>query len=998
MSLLTDLVRRFRGLFRDGSEDAETREELRFHLEMETEKNERAGMDSGEARRRARLRLGGLEAIREAVRDARGARPLEDLARGLRNVKQAWRLLARNRGFAVATLATIALGVGGTAAVFSVVYGVLLRPLPYVEPEQLVRLWEVHPGANAPIPGAPLSRQTYHAWAESATTLQGIGSYRVRESSVTGAGVARRARGTRVTPSLLDLLRAAPAIGRLFVEGDAEQGAEPVVVLAHQTWRTWFAGDAGALGRRVAIDDVDHRVVGVMRDGFDFPPDGRNEVAFYTPFAVPLVDPEADVISMVAAIARLAPGTTAAQAEAEGTAYARAVDRPFSELVFGEGGPVEVRVRSLVDQMTMSVRPALVMLTVGVGLVLLVACANVANLLLARQSGRSRELAIRAALGAGRGRLARQLLTESLVISLLGGALGLGAGWVMTVAVPALAPAGFPRVGDIRVDVGFLVAALVAAVFVGAAAGTLPALRHSRVALAPSMQAGGARAAGSSGGGLRRGLLVVESALAVVLLVGAALFARSLVALLDVDAGYDPANVLVADVSISEQDGQTNRTEQLLVAVLERVRGAPGVRAAGAGSMAPFGDFIYSWGFNLPGVATAGGEPLVARALASIVTPGYVEALSIPLTDGRVFTTADTTSPVIAMLVNEMFVRAYLNDGRPPVGRRFIGMLPNLLGRDDAVVHVVGVVDDVLLGSLDGQPQPQIYLPLGAAGVELRRAATLVVKTDGDPESLVPLVTRTVRTIEPAAAVSRTGALTARVTGTSFHKLASDNGDGLVFPLDSSLAPSCRDAAGFLTRRVLARALLESAVARAANAPMNTRGLNERRPHDARSVQYAPNRSVAHGTRRDDTVGVTRLGRRPREIRRVPASAGTSAPVLVLHGVRQHQRRDRRRRSRRAHGPRDRGAQGERHREAGRRTRRGDGGDQRDRRAAGVGVRQPVAVRHCPRDLRESHLLALRRQHQSVDPHCGGTWTRDAHRGRRQRDRPATGSGARDAV
>ena len=221
--------------------------------------------------------------------------------------------------------------------------------------------------------------------------------------------------------------------------------------------------------------------------------------------------------------------------------------------------------RSLVDQMTMTVRPPLVMLTVGVGLVLLIACANVANLLLARQSGRSREFAIRAALGAGRGRLARQLLTESLVISLLGGTLGLGAGWVMTVAVPALAPADFPRVGDIRVDIGFLVAALVAAVFVGVAAGTLPALRYSRVALAPSIQAGGARAVGPSGRGLRRGLLVVESALAVVLLVGAALFARSLVALLDVDAGYDPADVLVADVSISEQDGKTNRTEQLLV-------------------------------------------------------------------------------------------------------------------------------------------------------------------------------------------------------------------------------------------------------------------------------------------------------------------------------------------------------------------------------------------------------------------------------------------------
>ena len=646
----------------------------------------------------------------------------------LQDVKHALRLIVRNRGFAIATLGTIALGVGGTATVFSVVYGVLLRPLPYVDSDQLVRLWEVHPGGNAPISTPLLSRPTYDAWTQSSTTLQGLGSYTVGEHTVAVADTTRRARGTRLTPSLLEVLRTVPSTGRLFVEADAAIGAEPVAILAHDTWRDWLGSDPQVLGERLAVDDVSHRIVGVMGVRLDFPPNTAEGVAFYLPLSVPAVDGDATVIGMVMAVGRLAPGVTATQAEAEGTAYARSVERPAAELVLGVGDPVEVRVRAITDQMTSDVRPALVMLGGGVGLVLLIACANVANLLLARSSARTRELGIRTALGASRGRLARQLLTESLVMSLCGGALGVGLGWVLTTSVPSLAPADFPRVGEIHVDARFLIVAIVAAVFVGTVSGALPALRYSQVAVAPSMRAGGARSVGPSGGGLRRSLLVGETALAVVLLVGATLFARSLVALLDVDAGYNSANVLVADVHVSEPGGNPNRTEQFVTALLQRLRARDGVLAAGAGNMAPFGVAISSFGFRLPGMTTSDGEPVVARVLLNVITPGYSEALGLRLLAGRYLAAEDMAPGPISMLVNDTFVRTYFIDGRPAVGRQFTGMFPRMLGRDDAVVNVVGVVDDVLLDDLDRRPQPQIYLPFGTPGINTRMPS-IVVKT-----------------------------------------------------------------------------------------------------------------------------------------------------------------------------------------------------------------------------------------------------------------------------
>ncbi len=718
----------------------------------------------------------------------------------VRDLDYTGRLLARSRGFAIATLLTIALGVGGTAAVFSVVYGVLLRPLPYPEPERLVRIWEVHPGGQPPIPGFYVSGPTYRAWSRSSTHLQEIGAFRGSDYTVTFAGEAQRLRGTRVTPSLFRLLRVSPVAGRFFSDADTEAEAAadpgtgaPLVVLGHNFWRERFGGDVAVIGRSLTIDHVPHQIIGVAPPGFAFPEkevgarDDRREVTLYTPLVV-RPRATAKVVDYTEAIGRLAPGTTIAQAEAEGTSYARSVDRPLADLVFGRGHQVDVRVRSLVDQMTMRVRPALLVLLAAVTLVLVIACANVANLFLARGSDRTRELAVRAAIGASRRRLMRQLLTESLAIALLGGALGLFVGWALTAAVPALAPADFPRLDQIHVDAPFLLVACVTTVFVGAVSGITPALRGSRVDLVASMQADvgaggdGGRSVGTGGTSsarLRSVLLVVEAALAVVLLVGAVLLARSFAELVRVDAGYEPADVLTADVRMpagrigfgtgtatgtgTGADTEA-RTSQFAVALVERLRAMPGVRAAGAGDMAPFGDVLSAFGFALPGTIGVDGRPMIATALRAIITPGYAEALGMRLKAGRLFDASDTTSAIRPMLVNESFANTYLADGRPIVGRRFTGLFPAWLGKDTPV-EIVGIVQDMLPAALDARPQPQIFVAQGAAA--RIGHVTLVVKTNADPAAIKAIeaaVRDTVRELAPAATIERLGPLSAKMS------------------------------------------------------------------------------------------------------------------------------------------------------------------------------------------------------------------------------------------
>jgi predicted permease len=681
-----------------------------------------------------------------------------------RDVRHTFHLLSVNRGFAAASLMTIALAVGGTSAIFSIVYGVLLRPLPYHEPDRVVRMWEEHPGARAPISGNLMSHPTYRAWTHASPSLQEIAAFRGTDYTVTGLGGARRLRGTRVTPSLFRVLRVSPSLGRFFIDADAEPGATPVVVLGHALWREAFGGDSAVTSRSLAVDGVDHQIVGVAPPGFAFPEkavglrDDRREIVLYTPYSVRPQE-AAKVIDIANAVARLRPGATIAQTAAEGTAAARGVERPQADLVFGHGRQVEVRVRSLVDHMTLRVQPALLVMTTGVVLVLMIACANVANLFLSRGSDRRRELAVRVALGASRWRLIQQLLTESLIISAIGGALGIFVGWALIRAVPALAPADFPRLDEIRVDARGLGVSALAAIFVGAISGVVPALRASRIALAAAMPAAGGRNIVAQNGRLRRVLLAGEAALAMVLLVGAALVGRSFTRLMGVDPGYDAAGVVTADLRMPAGTDAPQRTWHVAVSALERIRMLPGVDAAGAGDMAPFGSVLSRVGFTLPGT-TADGRPIVAAALRSVITPGYAEALGIRLKEGRLLHADDRTAAIRPMLVNVTFAKAYLTDGRPAIGRRFTGLFPKWLG-PTAVVEIVGLVEDMLPDDLTARSQPQIFVAQGPGAVVGN--ATFVVKTAGSPVATASLLQGIVQQLEPGATLNRSSALADKI-------------------------------------------------------------------------------------------------------------------------------------------------------------------------------------------------------------------------------------------
>jgi predicted permease len=668
------------------------------------------------------------------------------------DLRHALRLMGQAPGFTAAALVTLALAIGVNTAVFSAVYGVLLRPLPYADPDGIVRLSEFHPGGTAIVTDGRLSNLTFDAWRSGARMIAAPAAYSSQTYTIGGLDEPVRIEAASVSPSIFPLLGTSPAAGRLFRDEDAVRGAGRVVVLSHALWQSRFGGSASVVGQTMLLDGDVYEVVGVAPASFYFP---DRDAQLWTPYVLPTGGKGS--INVMYVVARLKPGVTPEQAAAEGTAAARSVTRPMAaELMFGKGGPVEVRVRRLVDQMTVGIRPAMLVLLAAVGLVLLIACANVANLLLARGVARARELAVRAALGAGRGRLARQLLTESAALGLTGGALGVFLAWALLTALPAWAPEGLPRLADVRLDLRVLAFAVIVSLTAGALAGVLPALRAARTELTPALRANDQR---SVGGGERvRGLLLAaEAATSVVLLIGAALLVRSFVALVNVNPGYDPTNVLTGRVYLTGAAATPERRRQIVESLVDRIRSSPGVVTAGAGSMAPLNSSTAISGFDFR--PNPGSEAVIARALYYVVTPGYAEALGLRRLEGRLLEANDSTSAIQAMVVNEAFVKSYMNDGQPVAGRRYQG----LMGDPKVTTEIVGVVSSVLKDGLDREPRPEMYF---AHSKErgITREINLVIKTSGDPAALVPSLRSIVREVEPTAALGEAGTLAARVS------------------------------------------------------------------------------------------------------------------------------------------------------------------------------------------------------------------------------------------
>jgi len=674
-----------------------------------------------------------------------------------RDIRHTLRWMVKQKGFTAAAALTLALGIGANTAIFSVVWGVLLKPLPYAEPDRLVRVSEEHPGADAPLRGAYFSDITLESWSKSMRTLEGVAAYS-DEILTVGREAPERLPGAEVSPSLFPMLRVVPAAGRFFLPEEAAEGAPCVVVLSHGLWRARFGASPAALGRSIVVEGRPCQVIGVAPPGFDFPVPGT---ALWIPYVINPPQPANQRgIETFSALARLRPGVTPLQAAAEGTAAARAVPRPMvADLLFGKGGPVEVHVRPFVAEMTARVRPALLVLAVGVGLVLLIACANVSNLFLARSLARRRELAVRAALGASRRRLAAQLLTESLVLSLTGGALGLLLAWGLTAALPALAPDDLPRLQEIRLDGRVLAFAGLASLLAGLLSGLMPAWRGLQVGPAPALHEGDHRVTSGAGKGLRGGLLVAEAALAVVLLVGAGLLARSFAQLLHLDGGYDPEHVLTAQLFLPDAGENPERNAEVVDAILERLRALPGVTAASAANMAPLGNSTAIRGFTLPTGGPA-GEPALIRATAWTVTPDYGRALGLRVKSGRFLEAGDVAAGTQALVINEELARQYLAEGQPVVGRRWKGVL----GPEDRVTEIVGVVANVLKDGPDRPPQPEIYLAASRSTGAAFQQPYLLVRTTGDPLALAPDLRRLVREIEPRAALDDVDRLTGRLS------------------------------------------------------------------------------------------------------------------------------------------------------------------------------------------------------------------------------------------
>lgn len=673
------------------------------------------------------------------------------------DIRLAFRSLAREKGFTLAALVSLTLGVGANTALFSVVYGVLLRPLPYAEADRILRVSEFHPGATSAVSGGLLTNFTYHAW-KGGKTIEEIGGFRSQRLTETSGPEPVKIPGMAMTPSVFRILGIRPALGRFFLDADAIENAPATAVITHSLWRERFGGDPGVIGRGLVLDGAPHTIVGVAPEGFYFPDRDARIFTTYT-ISPGSADPARQSVAFFGALARLRPGATPQQASEEASLIARAQKRPpVVDAVFGKGGPVTVRAERWIDDVTARVRPALGVLGAGALFIVLIACFNVASLQLTRGVSRQRELAVRASLGASRGRLLAQMMVESLVLVAIGGLLGLGLAQGLVAAMPSVAPRNFPRIDDISLNalsVGF---ALGVSVVAGLLGGLLPAIRASRAAPVPALRDGAHASASLAAQKTRAALVAIEAALAVALLVGAGLLLRSFEALLRVDPGYDTGNVLIARMDPGggqQRDGEDTR--RLAERLVERVRALPGVTAAGVANMAPFDPSTAVRSFTLPSKSSPGGE-IAARASAYLVSPGFGEALSLRVKQGRLFTDSDAGRGIVPLIVNEEFARLYLSDGDGAVGRRIPGLIN---GKPEVLTEVVGVVQNLLKNGLDQKPLPEMF-SLVEPGRGLSGWYHLAVRTSGDPAAVAPLVRALALEVDPVSAVE-TATLTSRL-------------------------------------------------------------------------------------------------------------------------------------------------------------------------------------------------------------------------------------------
>jgi putative ABC transport system permease protein len=743
------LLLKVRALLARKRVEEELDEELRFHLEMETEANLRRGLPPSEARRVAYAEFGGVERFKEGARDARGTRWIEDLTR---DVRHGFRSLGRAPAFAAAALATIGLAVGGTTAVFSVVRGVLLRPLPFAEPDRLVTVWMNNPpqGIDEDIASYP----NFADWREQIGALEHVVGVRGVNVNLTGAGDPEELRGAQVTRGFFEMLGIPPALGRGFLPEEAEGGTpSPLVVLSHELWTRRYGGDPSVLGNTIQLNDLSHQVVGVMPAGFGY----TAEAQLWTPltFTGPLGGLEEPRGALwLPVVGRLARGATLEEAQVEASAIGARLAEAYPNM--NEG--TSIKLEPLHETLVGDVRTPLLTLLGAVTLVLLIGVANVANLLLARGAGRAREMAVRLSLGAGKGRLVRQVLAESAALGAAGAALGCGLAALGVRLLIHNGPTDLPRLETVSVDLPVLAFALALSFGASLLFGLMPALQAGRAGAAGDLRQGARGASDGRLHRLRNAFVVAQFALALVLLVGSGLLARSFVNLLRVDAGFEPRAALTFRVGLP---GGRYPSGPEVVAFYARLtselESLPGVEGA-----AVVANVFLS---RLPNMAriTVERRPELDTREHPVpydgVTDGFVEALGMRLVSGRSFAPADDREAPLVAVASETFVRTFLPD-REPLGARFLFGNPS--GNDPPWITIVGVVRDAKRAGLDQRVRPYVFLPMAQAP---SWRADVVVRASGDPLALSTAVREAVGRLDADLPLSNLRTLEQAVSG-----------------------------------------------------------------------------------------------------------------------------------------------------------------------------------------------------------------------------------------
>jgi putative ABC transport system permease protein len=717
------------------SRDDELDEELESHLAMARRDAEERGLSPDQAERAARRELGNEILVKEVTREMWGGAWKERLSQ---DVRYGVRIMRRNPTFSAVAVLTLALGIGASAAVFSIVNAVLLRPLPFREPERLVCVWE----ARSPGDRNVVNGWNVLDWRERTKTLAGIAAIQELPamSLGTGGGEVEPVRATLVTPEYFEVLGVPPALGRVFGPDDAVQLRERIVVLSHALWQRRFGGDPGIVGRPVTIDGRTSEVIGVMPEGFAFP---KSEAELWGPMFITRADEGWSEGRSLTTVARLGPGVTLAQADAD----IKRIAAEVAALRPGSNKDWSAEVFPLLQDSTEGVRRPLLVILAGVFFLLVVACANVANLLVMRGTARQREVALRSALGAGRGRILVQFMTEALVLSVLAAALGLLFAYVAKTALVAILPASsqLPRATESHLDGRVLAFALGLAVTTTLLAGLAPALQAVRRNVQHALRNASARSGLAAGHRLRASFVVTQVALALVLLSGAGLVLRSFQKLVAVDPGFRTERVLSLSLWFPTSEvREPERRAAYLDRILDAVRTSPGVVSASSVHFLPLTDSTsascFARGAEYPRVPA---DAPVSEML--VVSPGYFETLTTSLLAGRDLDARDVRGRPGAVVVNRAFADRFF-PGEDPVGARLslCWSVPN-------PVEIVGVVANARQRALRRAPAPTVFIPNAQSPMYF---ANLVVRSADDPRQIAGAVGAAIRKVNPQQAAS----------------------------------------------------------------------------------------------------------------------------------------------------------------------------------------------------------------------------------------------------